>query len=177
MTINNLPGMASLRDVPSIGKGYLAEILEDMGYYTVSDLRAVTERGEQNEFLRKAQHSIDNFKSVGKTAVDWFRIASKAYRIMYKIGLAEVFDADDVPKPLRCSIMGVWMTDPVITPSGYSYERQHIERWLSTMGTDPFTRDKLNVSQLVPNRALLSAINRYKPLENVYVIPHQNPSV
>lgn len=50
------------------------------------------------------------------------------------------------------------MQDPVIDPEGNSYERIAIVNWLRTNPTSPITRSPLNISQLVPNRALRNAI-------------------
>ena len=46
------------------------------------------------------------------------------------------------------------LTDPVITPDGYTYERTELEKWIRQNGTDPMTRNPLDISQLVVNRAV-----------------------
>ena len=68
-----------------------------------------------------------------------------------------------VPKrtTLRPSFAQV-MTDPVITPSGETYERQAIEQWLETHGTDPQTRRPLTKEQLIPNRRLKETVEVHK---------------
>jgi hypothetical protein len=48
------------------------------------------------------------------------------------------------------------MTDPVICPDGYSYEREHIERWITQNNgqfVSPMTgiRMQLRIDQLIPN--------------------------
>ena len=51
------------------------------------------------------------------------------------------------------------MTDPVIAPSGISYDRTEILQHLSRIGSfDPLTREPLRESQLVPNLALKGAL-------------------
>jgi hypothetical protein len=54
------------------------------------------------------------------------------------------------------------MSDPVIAPSGISYDRISIEEWLSTNDTEPSTRSVLTVEQLYPNRYLKKAIEHYR---------------
>lgn len=49
------------------------------------------------------------------------------------------------------------MHDPVITPSGVSYERVAILKHLSTSGLDPLTREKLTKGMLVSNVGLKNA--------------------
>ena len=46
------------------------------------------------------------------------------------------------------------LSEPVITPDGYTYERKEIEKWIRQNGTDPMTRTPLGISQLVVNRAV-----------------------
>lgn len=46
------------------------------------------------------------------------------------------------------------LSEPVITPDGYTYERKELETWIRQNGTDPMTRTPLDISQLVVNRAV-----------------------
>jgi STIP1 family protein 1 len=66
------------------------------------------------------------------------------------------------PAHLLCPITLQVMTDPVITPSGETYERQAIEQWLETHGTDPQTRRPLTKEQLIPNRRLKETVEVHK---------------
>ena len=60
------------------------------------------------------------------------------------------------------------LTDPVITPDGYTYERKELERWIRQNGTDPMTRNLLEISQLVVNRAVQKEIQKIeKPKETI----------
>lgn len=47
------------------------------------------------------------------------------------------------------------LENPVLTPNGVTYEKEAIEEWIRNNGTDPITREPLNISQLVINRALI----------------------
>jgi hypothetical protein len=58
------------------------------------------------------------------------------------------------PHTLICPLSHETMIDPVVTPSGHTYERAAIERWLDTSPTSPVTRAPLTPAQLVSNRAL-----------------------
>eukprot|EP00191_Tetraselmis_sp_GSL018_P012367 CAMPEP_0177620224 /NCGR_PEP_ID=MMETSP0419_2-20121207/26758_1 /TAXON_ID=582737 /ORGANISM="Tetraselmis sp., Strain GSL018" /LENGTH=69 /DNA_ID=CAMNT_0019119701 /DNA_START=437 /DNA_END=646 /DNA_ORIENTATION=- len=52
--------------------------------------------------------------------------------------------------------------DPVITPSGLSYERSVVTEHLHKVGAfDPVTREPVNASQLVTNIDLRSATHQY----------------
>jgi STIP1 homology and U-box containing protein 1 len=53
------------------------------------------------------------------------------------------------------------MHDPVITPSGVSYERVSLLRHLKVSGVDPLTRETLSEEQLIPNVALRNACSEF----------------
>ncbi|ODM88655.1 E3 ubiquitin-protein ligase CHIP [Orchesella cincta] len=54
------------------------------------------------------------------------------------------------------------LRNPVITPSGITYERETIEEHLSRNGpTDPMTGEPVTVAQLIPNLALQEAVNDF----------------
>lgn len=68
----------------------------------------------------------------------------------------------DVPEVLCCRIRFGIMKDPVITPSGITYERRDIEEHLQRLGHfDPVTRKDLTSDQLIPNLALKEVINNF----------------
>ena len=52
--------------------------------------------------------------------------------------------------------------DAVITPYGTTYERTAIVTALSHNQEDPLTRQPLTVTQLVPNRVITEAVERYR---------------
>lgn len=51
--------------------------------------------------------------------------------------------------------------DPVVTPSGFTYERSWIVEHLKTSPADPFTRAPLRESDLYPNLAVKKAADKY----------------
>ncbi|KAL6499997.1 hypothetical protein OROGR_027907 [Orobanche gracilis] len=68
----------------------------------------------------------------------------------------------EVPDYLCCKITLDIFRDPVITPSGVTYERSVIIEHLQKVGRfDPITRESLHPSQLVPNLALKEAVRAY----------------
>ena len=52
---------------------------------------------------------------------------------------------------MECPISHELWVDPVLTPSGITYSREHICAWIDLRGTDPVTGEALTRSQLVPN--------------------------
>uniref|UniRef100_A0A2P2KRG5 E3 ubiquitin-protein ligase CHIP n=2 Tax=Rhizophora mucronata TaxID=61149 RepID=A0A2P2KRG5_RHIMU len=68
----------------------------------------------------------------------------------------------EVPDYLCCKITLDIFRDPVITPSGVSYERGVLLDHLEKVGKfDPTTREPLDPSQLVPNLAIKAAVQAY----------------
>src|SRR3989338_4361127 len=66
----------------------------------------------------------------------------------------------DLPESFYCALTHEVMNDPFIDPEGHTFERSAITTWLSKSKTSPITRKPLQISQLVPNRALREAIER-----------------
>ena len=62
------------------------------------------------------------------------------------------------------------MSDPVIAPSGISYERADIEEWLLSNATEPHTMTALTIEELYPNRYLLECIKHYRKNYETYHI-------
>eukprot|EP00658_Telonema_sp_P-2_P060582 TRINITY_DN49470_c0_g1_i1.p1 TRINITY_DN49470_c0_g1~~TRINITY_DN49470_c0_g1_i1.p1 ORF type:complete len:829 (-),score=171.09 TRINITY_DN49470_c0_g1_i1:117-2603(-) len=85
----------------------------------------------------------------------------------------------DVPESFLCSITSEIMTDPVMDPDGYTYERDSIAEWLDRNPTSPHTRAPLQANQLIPNRALREAIEEWcaRPQEASVVANNTHPSV
>ncbi|ESW12695.1 hypothetical protein PHAVU_008G134500 [Phaseolus vulgaris] len=68
----------------------------------------------------------------------------------------------EVPDYLCCRITLDIFCDPVITPSGLTYEKTVIIDHLEKVGMfDPVTRDPLTPSQLIPNLAIKQAVEAF----------------
>lgn len=169
-TMNDIPGMTSLRGLPLVGKGLLADLLEDAGYQTVACLRAVAEGDGDMAFLRQIQAAIDRLKLI--TQADWARVGRKAFKTLLVVRQSTLSDTD-VPDPFKCPLTATWLEDPVVIPCGITCSRRELEIWLDACGTCPFTRQSLTKTQLIPNLALRDAMAMYRPLEERYLIPRQ----
>nr|VDC92868.1 unnamed protein product [Brassica oleracea] len=67
-----------------------------------------------------------------------------------------------VPDYLCCNITLEIFRDPVISPSGVTYERAAIREHINKVGRfDRITREKLDPSKLVPNLAIKEAVASY----------------
>ncbi|KAH7517619.1 hypothetical protein FEM48_Zijuj09G0084000 [Ziziphus jujuba var. spinosa] len=80
---------------------------------------------------------------------------------VFKIA-AEADTPTEVPDYLCCKITLDVFRDPVITPSGVTYERSVILNHFKEVGNfDPVTREPLEESQLVPNLAIKEAVQAF----------------
>jgi len=71
-------------------------------------------------------------------------------------------EENEHPPSFYCPISCQVMHDPVVLSDGHTYERRHIERWLSQKGTSPVTGAALaDGSVMFPNHALRNAIEEY----------------
>lgn len=163
----NIMGSTPLRELAFIGNGKCADLLDDAGFFTVADVRLHT----LSDAARILQQAIDRLDYENKT-----HVAFKAFRGIFTVIQAKSV-ADDIPHCFQCPISHDWMVDPVITPSGITYDRSNIDVWITSFGNgpanDPMTGLPLASSQLVPNRALADAISRYRPLEERFLVNYE----
>lgn len=68
---------------------------------------------------------------------------------------------DDAPPAFLCPISFALMLDPVVSPSGVTYERASIEAWLARHRLEPATNRRLLPSELYPNLALRAQIEAW----------------
>ena len=64
-----------------------------------------------------------------------------------------------IPPDFYCPITGDLLQNPVSDPSGHTYEKESILKWLSTKKESPITREYLESSMLVDNTALKRSID------------------
>ncbi|XP_017029161.1 E3 ubiquitin-protein ligase CHIP-like [Drosophila kikkawai] len=68
----------------------------------------------------------------------------------------------EIPDYLLCPISFGIFKNPVITPCGITYERKSIVKHLKQGGPfDPVTRTELTEEQLIPNRAIMNAVDSF----------------
>ncbi|KAJ5068650.1 hypothetical protein M0811_02593 [Anaeramoeba ignava] len=106
---------------------------------------------------------------VGKRVLNAHRvILSAASQVNEKTIEDAIINA---PHHLCCPISLSLMNDPVLTPSGNTYERQSLEDYIKLKHEDPLTRQHLRVQDLIPNRGLKDAIDEYKKQHGIPIEP------
>ncbi|KAM3405870.1 hypothetical protein ACQJBY_000102 [Aegilops geniculata] len=128
-----------------------------------------TQRVWKMQSLREAcENALQEHHFLSGTLSEDSDGATNEYSEQRKL-LSEVFTnailADtpgDVPDYLCCQITFEIFRDPVITPSGVTYERAILLEHLHKVGNfDPVTREPLKEHQLVPNLAIKEAVQAY----------------
>ncbi len=66
-----------------------------------------------------------------------------------------------IPQTFMCPITMEVMKEPWMDTDGNSYEKEAIFNWVQLHQNSPITRNPMNTSQLVPNRALKDLIEQY----------------
>ncbi|KAM6591890.1 hypothetical protein CsatA_014495 [Cannabis sativa] len=118
---------------------------------------------EACEIALKQKYSLDDYETEGfvdkasTTLIDQLKTLESVFQIAQ--------DADtlqEVPDYLCCKITLDLFRDPVITPSGLTYERSVIMEHISKVGKfDPITREALDEDQLIPNLAIKEAVQAF----------------
>lgn len=68
---------------------------------------------------------------------------------------------NDLPEWFICPISQAVMKDPYIDSDGNSYDWETIHEWLQLNPYSPFTRNPMNITNLIPNRALKNLIEEH----------------
>ncbi|KAK1309774.1 E3 ubiquitin-protein ligase CHIP [Acorus calamus] len=111
---------------------------------------------KQHHFLEASQTG-----SISEEAADAHAERMENLDEVFKIA-AKSDTPTEVPDYLCCKITLDIFRDPVISPSGVTYERAMIVDHLNKVGKfDPFTREPLELDQLVPNLAIKEALQAF----------------
>lgn len=153
---------SAIAAVPGVGDNALL-VFDRARYYTIGDLYAFDlDKLPGDPRLMMAIEYIKT--TAGKRA-----LPPQYYHSIYKRCAAivnKIRNGDKAlpfpPDHLLCKLSFCVMRDPVIAPSGYSYERAEIEDWIALHGTDPLTAEPLTAEQLYPNNPLREAISYYR---------------
>ncbi|XP_009587824.1 E3 ubiquitin-protein ligase CHIP [Nicotiana tabacum] len=118
---------------------------------------------ESCELALKEKHMLDSSQMEGlvdENSMSLLKQLEAVDEVFMKA--AEDDTPTEVPDHLCCKITLDIFRDPVITPSGVTYERAVILDHLQKVGNfDPITREPLYTSQLVPNLAIKEAVHAF----------------
>lgn len=96
-----------------------------------------------------------NNEETYNTTVPYRNFLYEQYR---EVESAGQLTQDDIEEIFSCLISKNIFSDPVITPTGHTYERVCIEAWVDANHTDPISREPLTKEALRPNNALKALV-------------------
>jgi len=118
----------------------------------------VEDRDRKIEELRNTGEDVDVL--VEKVEVETDRNMDELHSLFAKVD--ERRQKRDVPDYMCGKISFEILKDPVITPSGITYDRKDIEEHLTRVGHfDPVTRTKLTQDLLIPNYAMKEVVDDF----------------
>jgi len=118
----------------------------------------VEDRDRKIEELRNTGEDVDVL--VEKIEVETDRNMDEVHSLFAKVD--ERRQKRDVPDYMCGKISFEILKDPVITPSGITYDRKDIEEHLTRVGHfDPVTRTKLTQDLLIPNYAMKEVVDDF----------------
>ncbi|KAG0504046.1 hypothetical protein HPP92_004118 [Vanilla planifolia] len=119
--------------------------------------RDVCEKALLEHHFLEAPHSVVGSEEALKENGDQIELLKEVFN-----KAAEDDTPTEVPDYLCCKITLDIFRDPVITPSGITYERSVLLDHLQKVGKfDPITREPLSKLQLIPNLAIKEAVRSY----------------
>lgn len=160
---------SSISKIPGIGEVTL-EAFNRAGYCYVQDLYNFDVEDVAGD--RRLMVAINDMKSEAHPPLpSWYyrSLGKRCVNIVNRVRNAAALPY--APDYLVCNISFDLMRDPVIAPSGYTYERANIEEWIAMHPCDPMTRRPLTCEQLYPAKAIQKAIQYYRNNYQSFVIP------
>lgn len=151
----------SLDKIRGIGKDSLTlYVFNKAGFRTFESLLRFK---EQENLLMNAIFKIKlEYQYESYSEMFWKKLFTRCINIINRCQYGTSY-FPSVPNAFLCPISLKLMEDPVITPSGRSYERESITEWMMDhQNTDPMTRNIFCVDNLIPNLNLKEAIEDYK---------------
>jgi hypothetical protein len=130
-----------------------ARIFDEANLYFLEDLRESAQQVQA--VITQLQRSSDRSPSY------WRAMGTRCDDVIYRARSATRVKQID-PEHLTCMLTATLFEDPVIAPSGHTFEKWALLEWLERNPTDPMTREPLTKDQLYPNRAVLEAVDDYK---------------
>lgn len=153
----NLTMDTAIIDLDGVGPMTFA-VFQRAGFLRVGQLF----RHEQQELVvRRAAEDLA--REAGRLEEGhWRALAARCVTLIKRVRNPQYTEFGGLhPEVFLCPLTYEEFEDPVITPSGMTYERCAIVRALQAKAEDPLTRLPLTADDLIPNRALKEAIDYY----------------
>ncbi|XP_047324328.1 U-box domain-containing protein 15-like [Impatiens glandulifera] len=158
----------------------LERLAKKLELHTIPDLKIetalvdklVNDRGHSSETIKIMLDVLWKFKQIAGVEVPEDVIVNSPVPTSRSLRRCRSFL---YPNEFLCPITLDLMTDPVIIATGQTYERESIERWLSSdQRTCPKTGQKLTHLTLVPNFALRNLILQWCETNSIELLKKYN---
>ena len=140
-------------DLPELGP-LTVLIFQGAGLWIVDDILR-TDDADITDRLTASMKRIRS-KSRIQCADYWKDVVARCTNVVHKIRVAHI--SPDIPQWCTCGITGQLMSDPVICPSGISYDRLAIIESIKQKSIDPIAGTPLHKDNLTTNLHLREAI-------------------
>ena len=117
-----------------------------------------------NKKLETANKKIDELNSKQKQSGEEIKVLNKKVENLDNKLLIFEEGVKDMKEELECPITDEIMKEPVVTPSGNSYEKKALQDWIKIKQTDPKSVKPLNENQIYPNLLMGNVIDKFKKL-------------
>ena len=117
------------------------------------------------KYIFKSEEIIDD-KDLNKNIVK-VNDLNKNSSLVYNDNDLEYL-TEDLKQHLECGISGALFKDPVITPQGYTFEKNTIVNWLNTSEICPYTKSTLKNSDLTDNINLRNSVRFFLQFKYYY---------
>lgn len=108
--------------------------------------------------MHKVRQCVDTYESIKPEAKETL-LSSISSKVNYEENCLKDLS---IPSFMICQLSLEVMKDPVITPSGITYDREMIEMHLSKNGEfDPVTREACPIKAIYPNTLLKQIIEEF----------------
>lgn len=146
--------MLLVSHIPNIGRSAL-EVFLLAGLRTVNDIINYDIKNDKR--LMDAITIIKNNRAM-ETAY-WNKLHERCIAIIIKTQNQDAIPY--IPSQYICPLTLSIIWDPVVSPSGYTYEKTAITEFIRKYGCDPVTRQIITDKPLYPNVQLKEAIQHY----------------
>ena len=124
-----------------------------------------------NKKLDNINKKIDELNSQQKRINEGIKVLNKKVQNLNNKLLIFEEGIKDMKEELECPITDEIMKEPVVTPSGNSYEKKALQNWIKINQTSPKSVKPLNENQIYPNLLRGNVINKFKKLFEIIEEP------
>ncbi|CAB4435722.1 unnamed protein product [Rhizophagus irregularis] len=131
-----------LEKIEGVGKISM-DVFHRAGFNTIGDLK------EEDGYAHRIQDAMVVLRGERTQYNDvyWRALGRRCTAIIERVRNAEAFPF--VPSQYMCTISLDWMEDPVVSPSGFSYDRAELKAWLIKDPRDPKRENLLLLTKFI----------------------------